>query len=79
MTECLTEAKDSLAFAAFVTNRPIVTLTTAAAPATTPAHSPSGSRTTAIWPAGTVTDAVAWLSGEEFGDHVPSGSPTHFA
>lgn len=40
MTQCLTEAKDSLAFAAFVTKRPIVTLITAAAPAATPAHLP---------------------------------------
>ncbi|GAA3774235.1 hypothetical protein GCM10022403_006540 [Streptomyces coacervatus] len=35
MTECLTKAKDSLPFAAFVTNRSMVTLATAAAPATT--------------------------------------------
>lgn len=50
MAECRTETKDSLAFAAFVTKRPIVTHITAIAAAATPAHSPCGSRTTATWP-----------------------------
>jgi hypothetical protein len=50
MTDCLPKAKDSLAFAAFVTKWLIVALITAAAPAATPANFPCDSRTTATQP-----------------------------